>query len=63
MVAMGRFDSLRGCRSWSSWCVGEEDSKAIDRFSWCVGKKIARLQIGLRGVGEEDRGQGFQTSR
>ncbi|RVW89684.1 ABC transporter B family member 22 [Vitis vinifera] len=24
-----------------------------------LGKKIARLQIGLRGVGEEDRGQGF----
>ena len=24
-----------------------------------LGKKIARLQIGLCGVGEEDRGQGF----
>ncbi|KAL6313565.1 hypothetical protein AAG906_006930 [Vitis piasezkii] len=24
-----------------------------------LGKKIARLQIGLRGVGEENRGQGF----
>ena len=44
MVAMGRFNSLRGCKLWSSWCVGEEDSETTDR--------------GLRG-GEEDSGQGF----
>ena len=48
---------MRGCRSWSSWCVGEEDSKVANRFSWCVGKKIAAADI--RGVGKEDRGQGF----
>ena len=30
MVAVGRSDSLRGCKLWSSWCVGEEDSKATE---------------------------------
>ena len=49
MVVVGRFDSLRGC-----------SLPIVHRG--VLGKKIARLQIslhGLRGVGEEDRGQGF----
>ena len=46
MVVVGRFDSLRGC-----------SLPIVHRG--VLGKKIARLQIGLHGVGEENRGQGF----
>ena len=42
MVVVGRSDSRRGCKSWSSWYVREEDSKAIEYrsiFVVCWGRR------------------------
>ena len=59
MVAVEKSDSLRGCKSWSSWCVGEEYSKATDRSSWCVGeedsKAIDRSSWSSWCVGEDSK--------
>ena len=47
MVAVGRSDSLRDCKSWSSWCVGEEDRKVAS--SWCSGRR-QRARVSNRQV-------------
>ena len=44
----------------SSWCVGEEDSKAAS--SWCWERRQRVASSWCCRVGEEDKGQGFQFS-
>ena len=47
---------------WSSWCVGEEDSKVASLWCWGRRQRAASSWCCCVGEEEEDRRQGFQLS-